>query len=215
MIDAQRGIARAASGGHHGNRLPKTGRDMMRATVRLIAPALALAAAACSQAPEAANTAENVADNGVLAAGPETAITNVTDSELPAGLAELVEATVPGMKIGEAERKERDGRVYYDVEGTNADGSEVEIDVLQQPDGRLVAVEVQRDIDWATAPAPIRAAAAAKADAFTPERVIESRQVEDGAVIYELFKPGQKAEPAMEVKWQGGKAEVLTQRAIH
>lgn len=172
---------------------------------------LPLILAACSQeTPQAANTA----DNGVLPTGPETAITNVTDADLPAGLAELVEATVPGMTIGEAERKEREGRIYYDVEGTRADGSEVEIDVLQQPDGKLVAVEVQRDINWATAPAPVRAAAA-KADAFTPERVIESRQVEDGAVIYELFKPGEKDEPAMEVKWQGGKAEVLSERAIH
>lgn len=173
---------------------------------------LSLTLAACSaEAPEAAKAV----DNGVLAAGPETAIANVTDAQLPAGLAALVEATEPGMKIGATERKTREGRVYYDVEGTRADGSEIEIDVLQQPDGKLVAVEMQRDIDWATAPAPVRAAAAAKADAFTPGRVIESRQVEDGATIYELFKPGEKAEPAMEVKWQGGKAQVLTQRAIH
>lgn len=174
--------------------------------------ALPLILAACSQeTPQAAN----VADNGVLPAGPETAITNVADADLPADLAELVEATVPGMKIVEAERKEREGRVYYDVEGTRADGSEVEIDVLQQPDGKLVAVEVQRDIDWAAAPAAVRSAAAAKADAFTPERVIESRQVESGETIFELFKPGERDEPAMEVKWQGDKAEVLTERAIH
>jgi hypothetical protein len=172
---------------------------------------LPLILAACSQAPETGNTA----DNGVLPAGPETAVTKVTDSDLPPGLIELVQATVPGMKIAEAERKEREGRVYYDVEGSKADGSEVEIDVLQQPDGKLIAVEVQRDIDWSTAPAEVRAAAAAKADAFTPERVIESRQVDTGALIYELFAPGKTAEPAMEVKWQGGKAEVLTQRAIH
>ncbi|WP_206599050.1 hypothetical protein [Sphingomonas turrisvirgatae] len=177
--------------------------------------ALPLALAACSPAPEAGNSTGDLADNGVLAAGPETAITNVSQGDLPPGLADLVEATVPGMKIAEAERKEREGRVYYDVEGTRADGSEVEIDVLQQPDGKLVAVEIQRDIAWATAPAQVRAAAAAKADAFTPERVIESRQVDTGATIYELFKPGEKDEPAMEVKWQGGKAEVLTERAIH
>lgn len=180
----------------------------MRAATLFVLP---LILAACSQGPEAGNTA----DNGVLAAGPETAIANVAQSDLPAGLPELVEATVPGMKIAEAERKEREGRVYYDVEGTRPDGSEVEIDVLQQPDGKLVAVEIQRDIAWATAPAEVRAAAAAKADAFTPERVIESRQVESGATLYELFKPGEKEEPAMEVKWQDGKAEVLTQRAIH
>lgn len=174
---------------------------------------LATILAACSPAAETNNATGP--DNGVLPEGPETAISNVATAELPAGLAELVEATVPGMTIAEAERKEREGRIYYDVEGSRADGSEIEIDVLQGADGKLSAVEVQRDIDWATAPAEVRAAAAAKKDAFTPERVIESRQVEGGALIYELFAPGRKDEPAMEVRWQGGKAEVLGERWAH
>lgn len=185
----------------------------MRPMMQLI-PALccAVALAACSPAGDGNNMA---ADNGILPEGPQTEISNVATDTLPDGLAELVEATVPGMTIGEAERKDREGRTYYDVEGTQPDGSEIEIDVLAEADGKLTAVEVQRDIDWATAPAPVRTAAAAKADAFAPERVIESRQVADGAVIYELFAPGKPAEPAMEVKWQDGKAEVLSERAIH
>lgn len=133
------------------------------------------------------------AANGVLTEGPETAIGNVA----------------------EAERKDRDGRTDYDVEGTRPDGSEVEVDMLVQPDGSLKAVEVQHDIAWPEAPAPVRAAAAATADAFAPARVIESRQVEDGRTIYELFAPGKPKEPAMEVAWQGGKASLLTERAIH
>lgn len=185
--------------------------------MRRAVPALILAAVtgACSPGVETANDAAATADNGVLAAGPETVISNLTQAELPAGLAALVEATVPGMTIAEAERKEREGRIYYDVEGTRPDGSEVEIDVLQGADGKLTAVEVQRDIDWATAPAQVRAAAAAKKDAFAPERVIESRQVDSGATIYELFAPGRKDEPAMEVRWQNGKAEVLGERWAH
>lgn len=184
--------------------------------MRRAAPALILASmlAACSPAAETDNNAAAM-DNGVLPAGPETAISNVAQADLPAGLAELVEATVPGMTIVEAERKEREGRIYYDVEGTRPDGSEVEIDVLQGAGGKLTAVEVQRDIDWTTAPAEVRAAATAKKDAFTPERVIESRQVESGATIYELFAPGKPKEPAMEVRWQGGKAEVLGERWAH
>lgn len=181
-----------------------------------LSPALVVLAAlaACSPGAESGNNAA-AADNGVLAAGPETAISNVAATDLPAGLAALVEATVPGMTIVEAERKEREGRVYYDVEGTKPDGSEVEIDVLAGADGKLTAVEVQRDIDWSTAPQPVRAAAAAKKDTFTPERVIESRQVEGGETIYELFAPGKPKEPAMEVRWQNGKAEVLGERWAH
>ena len=183
---------------------------MRRATPALI---LLAALAACSPDADTANSV--VADNGILAAGPETAISNVGEADLPAGLAELVEATVPGMTIAEAERKEREGRIYYDVEGTRPDGSEVEIDVLAGADGKLTAVEVQRDIDWANVPAQVRAAAAAKRDAFTPERVIESRQVEGGETIFELFAPGKPKEPAMEVCWQNGKAEVLGERWAH
>ncbi len=183
--------------------------------MRRAVPALILLAAATACSPTADTANGNAADNGVLAAGPETAVSNLATSDLPAGLAELVEATVPGMTITEAERKEREGRIYYDVEGTRPDGSEVEIDVLAGADGKLTAVEVQRDIDWATAPAPVRAAAAAKKDAFTPERVIESRQVEGGETIYELFALGKPKEPAMEVRWQDGKAEVLSERWAH
>jgi len=184
----------------------------MRRTAPLLA--LAVTLAACSPAADTTNNAVQ-ADNGVLSAGPETTISNVTAADLPAGLAELVESTVPGMTIAEAERKEREGRIYYDVEGTRPDGSAVEIDVLQGAGGTLTAVEVQRDIDWASAPAPVRAAAAAKKDAFAPERVIESRQVDSGATIYELFAPGRKDEPAMEVRWQNDKAEVLGERWAH
>ena len=169
-----------------------------------------LALAACSPGGNDAAPA-----NGTLPEGPDAVISNVAATDLPAGVAELAEATVPGMKIEEAERKDRDGRTYYDVEGTRPDGSEVEIDMLVQPDGSLTAVEVQRDIAWTDAPAPVRAAAAATADAFTPERVIESRQVEDGRTIYELFAPGKPKEPAMEIAWQNGKAALLSERAVH
>ena len=100
--------------------------------------------------------------------------------------------------------------VFYDVEGTRADGSEVELDMLVE-DGVFRVVEIQRDLAWADVPAPARAAAEAAPDMFTPVRVIESVQ-EDGAVIYELFREGQPGEPAAEVKLADGKAEMLTER---
>lgn len=169
----------------------------------------ALALAGCS------GGGGNVAapDNGVLAPGPVTNSEEVAPAALPAELAALVERTVPGMKVAEAERKEREGRVYYDVEGTRPDGSEVELDILQEGAAFRV-VEIQRDIAWAAAPAEARAAAAAKPGSFAPERVIESTQP-DGSVIYELFAPGKPAEPAMEVRLAGGKAEVLGERWAH
>ena len=127
----------------------------------------------------------------------------------PADVAAAVRKAMPQMTISEAELKERDGRRYYDVEGRLPDGSEIELDMLQTPAGWEV-VEIQRDIVWSTAPAPVRAAAG-RAE---PVRVIESKQT-DGTVIYELFAQGQPKDPALEVKWKDGKAELLTSRWPH
>lgn len=151
--------------------------------------------------------------NGVLAEGPRTRVSEVAAASVPVELSALIERTVPGMKVLEAERKERSGRVYYDVEGTRPDGSEVELDILEGG-GRYTVVEIQRDIAWTQAPAPVIAAANAAPDAFAPERVIESTQT-DGSVIYELFAPGRHDEPAVEVRLKDGRAAVLDERNPH
>lgn len=156
---------------------------------------------------------EETAANGVLPPGPVTNASAVAGDALPAELRALAERTVPGMTIAEVERKEREGRVYYDVEGKRPDGSEVELDVLQER-GAFRVVEIQRDIAWADAPAAAVAAAKAAPAAFAPERVIESTQT-DGTVIYELFARGRTEEPAMEVRLKDGKAEVLETRWAH
>jgi hypothetical protein len=149
--------------------------------------------------------------NGVLPQAPQTNISEVTAATLPPALTAVVQEAVPGMQVVEAERKEREGRIYYDIEGKRPDGSEVELDILQEGEGfRLV--EIQRDLAWAAVPANVQAAVRAKPDAFTPERVIESTQP-DGSVIFELFAPGKPTDPAMEVRVKDGKAEVLTTRS--
>jgi hypothetical protein len=174
--------------------------------------ALAFAAglAACSPAP--ADEADGAAgsDSAILAEGPEAVITELAAGDIPEGARAAALEAVPGMSFTGAERKERDGMVFYDVEGTRADGSEVELDMLVE-DGVFRVVEIQRDLAWADVPAPARAAAEAAPDMFAPVRVIESVQ-EDGAVIYELFRERQPGEPAAEVKLADGKAEMLTER---
>ena len=176
--------------------------------------ALAFAAslAACAPAPAPPDEAEEAAgsDSAILADGPEAVITELAADDIPEGARAAALEAVPGMRFAGAERKERDGMVFYDVEGTRADGSEVELDMLVE-DGVFRVVEIQRDLARADFPAPARAAAEAAPDMFAPVRVIESVQ-EDGAVIYELFREGQPGEPAAEVKLVDGKAELLTER---
>lgn len=169
--------------------------------------AAALMLAGCS------GEGNETAGNGVLPPGPETSINHVAADAVPANVQALASLTIPGITITEAERKERDGRVYFDVEGKRPDGSDVELDILEQ-DGKLTVVEIQRDMKWADVPAVAVAAARAAPGAFEPSRVIESVQT-DGSIIYELFAPGTKHEPTMEVRVKDGKAEVLGTRSTH
>ncbi|HEV2600112.1 hypothetical protein [Sphingopyxis sp.] len=166
--------------------------------------------AGCGKAEPPAAPETTAPEKSVLADGPAAEISSVAAADLPAGVRDAVLARVPGMTIAEAERKERGGKIFFDVEGTRPDGSPVELDLIEEA-GKYRVVEMQRDIAWADAPAPVRTAAAAAADAFTPARVIESTQ-EDGTVVYELFAPGKADEPAAEVDWKGGKAVLRTTR---
>jgi hypothetical protein len=146
-------------------------------------------------------------------AGIETVVTEIDAANLPPELLSVVANAVPGMQIKGAERKEREGRVYYDVEGERDDGSEVELDVLQEGSEYQI-VEIQRDIPWNEAPAVARSAAASSEKSFEPVRVIESTQ-NDGSVIYELFAAGAPKKPSLEVRVTDGKAEVLKEEWMH
>jgi predicted small lipoprotein YifL len=138
----------------------------------------------------------------------------VEAANVPPEVVAVALATLPGFTITEAERKERDGRIYYDVEGVRADGAEAELDMLQTANGWQV-VEIQRDIAWADAPANVRTMAAGAPNAFEPVRVIESTQTEDGAVIYELFAEGRPEAPSMEVRVVSGAPELMTAANPH
>ena len=111
---------------------------------------------------------------------------------------------MPGVTVtgGEA-----DGAGEYEVTGM-IDGREYEFD-LMGPDGGWRVVEIQRDIAWGDAPAPVRDVVATAPNAFLPERVIESRQPVDGSIVYELFAPGATDAPAMEVRFMDGQAAIM------
>ena len=79
-------------------------------------------------------------------------------------------------------KKVRGDRVYFDVEGEDGDGSEIEFDVLMQEDGSAQIVEIQRDLEWSDVPEEVRSIALEASGGETPVRTIESLQT-DGAVI--------------------------------
>ncbi|WP_269716145.1 hypothetical protein [Caulobacter sp. NIBR2454] len=140
-------------------------------------------------------------------AQPVTKITDLKPADLPSAVTAIVKGTAPGITITQAQKKEREGRVYFDVEGTTPDG-EIELDVMQTGDGAFSVVEIQRDIAWANAPAEVRAAAAKSEKKVEPVRVIESKQT-DGSVIYELFAAGAPKDPSLEIMVKNGQVSVL------
>ena len=170
-------------------------------------PILLLSAvAACSGPSEAPSDPATVATSGKR---------DVPVEDVPAEVLAAAKAERDGFTIREAEAETRDGRSYYDIGGTLADGTEIEFDIMQD-DGEWRVVEIQRDIILAETPGPVRDAVADHDAAFTPARIIESVQA-DGIVIYELYGPdgddpqGRK----VEVKWDGESAELLTQEWKH
>lgn len=136
-------------------------------------------------------------------------------ADVPPAVLAAAAAARPGFTAAEAEAETREGRLYFDIGGRLADGSEVEFDIMEEG-GRWRVVETQRDIAYPAAPAPVRAAAARHDAALAPTRVIESRQ-EDGLILYELYAPrgGDPQGRKVEVKWDGARAEVLTKEWAH
>jgi ABC-type glycerol-3-phosphate transport system substrate-binding protein len=159
--------------------------------------ALALVAAACSSpAPEAT---------------PETAPPQAaTSAAVPAEIAAAASAAAPGISITGGDFNAN--RTQFEVTGTMPNGDEVELDVAQV-NGTWTVEEIQRDVPWASVPEPVRAAAATAPNKFEPVRVIESKNPDDGSVVYELFAaPAQGTPaggPALEVRWLNEKAELL------
>lgn len=174
--------------------------------IRFLLPAVALGLAGCGDRPEEAPPARQVATSGKV---------DVPLDRVPAEVIAAAVAAQPGFRPEQAQSEVRDGRNYFDLEGSLPDGSELEFDLLQRPEGWTV-VETQRDVDFAAAPEPVRAASQ-KADAdFKPVRVIESRQ-NGGLVIYELFGPAPEGQQGrkVEIKYDGRSAELLTKEWAH
>ena len=179
--------------------------------------AVAVSATGCSPTGDEAPANQQASDNRqetvnqVATSGKE----DVPLAQVPAEVLAAAQAARPGFTPAEAERETRDGRHYFDIGGTLADGSEVEFDIMEEG-GSWRVVETQRDIDFAAAPAPVRQATAARDAGFAPTRVIESVQ-QDGLVIYELYGPqgGDPQGRKLEIRWDGTRAEVLTREWAH
>lgn len=145
--------------------------------------------------------------------GSSVEITDVAVADLPQSVQALVQAQHADFDPQEIQKKVRDGRVYYDIEGTLGNGAEIEFDVLMTETGPEI-VEIQRDLEFDLLPDAVKTLALETSAGVMPARIIESLQP-DGAIIYEFFAPDQPSDPAYEIKSDGGLVTLLDERWIH
>ncbi len=138
----------------------------------------------------------------------------ISISEIPEGVISTVKEARPEMKILAAEKEFKNGIVYYDVEGLDKNGKEIELDLAAQGE-QWVVVEVQRDLVYNDVPKIIRSTLEKSVPGITPGRIIESDQGND-IVIYEFYtSTKQDGEKKYEVKFEGGEAKLLKKEWKH
>lgn len=129
---------------------------------------------------------------------------------LPDGAGEVVLAAMPGVTITASEQQDAANGGELEVTAVTADGLEYEFDLMPGEAGAWNVVQIQRDIAWEDAPENVRTVAAAAPGAFTPVRVIESREPVDGAVYYQLFSATDQPQfPSVQVRLYEGEAAVM------
>lgn len=135
-------------------------------------------------------------------------------SEVPQQALDEVFKLQPDFSPAEAEKELKHGLTYIDLEGTKADGSEIEFDMLLQ-DGQWQVMEVQRDLTFEQCPPAVVAALHKGAPEFVPRRIIESDQ-RTGVVVYEFYTVhADGTEERKEVKLENGQAELLSEEWRH
>ena len=93
------------------------------------------------------------------------------------------------------------GNTYYDVEGIDGNGNEIEFDMLLESDGSWRIAEIQRDLTIEQCPTPVVALYRERVGAVEPARIIESDQG-DSTVVYEFYTVEKEQERKYEIKLQ-------------
>jgi len=126
---------------------------------------------------------------------------NVDLNEVPKGVMSVILSTRPDFKAQEAQKELKHGNTYFDIEGLDASGNEIEFDMLLQDDGSWVIAEIQRDLALDQTPEPVHALYQSKLGSVSPSRIIESDQG-GGVIVYEFYTVENKLEKKYEIKLQ-------------
>jgi len=119
--------------------------------------------------------------------------------DVPKSVFEVIKKARPGFKPSEAEKEIKHGNTYFDVEGVDVEGNEIEFDMLLGKDGSWSIAEIQRDLTIEQVPEPVVKIFKSKVVKASPKRIIESDQG-NGVTIYEFYTKENGKEHKYEVK---------------
>ena len=120
-------------------------------------------------------------------------------SDVPDDVKSVILRNNPEFKMLEAEKESKHGNTYFDIEGLDAQGNEIEFDMLLGEDGSWSIAEIQRDLTLEQCPEPVVKLYKQKVPGVSPKRIIESDQG-DGVIVYEFYTLEGEQEKKYEIK---------------
>ena len=120
-------------------------------------------------------------------------------SDVPESVKSVILAKSPKFKMLEAEKELKHGNTYFDIEGLDGQGNEIEFDMLLGEDGTWSIAEIQRDLSLEQCPEPVVKLYRQKLADVEPKRIIESDQG-DGVIVYEFYTVENNHEKKYEIK---------------
>lgn len=123
----------------------------------------------------------------------------VSLADVPAEVKKVIKAAYPQFTMQEAEKEFKHGNTYFDIEGLDKHGKDLEFDMLLGKDGTWSIAEIQRDLTEAQCPTNVLALFREKVGTVDIGRIIESDQG-GGVVIYEFYTVEKTKEKKYEIK---------------
>jgi len=82
-----------------------------------------------------------LAASTLLACSGKSDETEIAVTDVPAKIIAIVQNTLPGISLNKAEKKIKDGRFIYELEGKLINGKEYEIKIAE--DGSIIKIELE------------------------------------------------------------------------
>ena len=135
--------------------------------------------------------------------------------QIPASALAALQQVAPDFVAHEVEKEYKHDHVYLDVEGKDANGNEIEFDMLQDGDLWKI-VEIQRDLNMEDLPSAVHTLIQGQEKYENIKRIIESKQFGTDVTIYEfyfVFDDG--TESRKEIKSENDEVVLLSEEWKH